>query len=94
VAQHAQFPDRFCAAAELSSPITGAIWYGFWHFLAQAAQLFVASAESVSSLAGALPAALMFIFLLAIGSLVSASLGASLDPKKLLVYPIPTASCL
>jgi ABC-2 type transport system permease protein len=72
------------------SVVTGIIWYGFWTFLAQAAQVFVTSAESVSSLAGALPAALMFVFLYwQLAPLVSASLGASLDLKKLLVYPIP-----
>ena len=74
------------------SVVTVALRYNFWAFLAQAAQVFVASAESVSALAGALPAALMFVFLYwQLAPLVSASLGASLDLKKLLVYPVPHA---
>jgi len=72
------------------SLMTGLIWYGFWAFLAQAAQVFVATAENSPALPSALPAGLMFVFLYwQLAPLVSASLGASLDLKKLLVYPIP-----
>src|SRR5260221_14530123 len=76
--------------AAIFSVVTAVVWYAFWTFLAYAAEAFIASAESAEALARPLPIALMFVFLYwQLAPLVSASLGASLDLKKLLVYPIP-----
>ena len=72
------------------SIITALVWYGFWTFLAFLAEEFTSSVEAASMIRQTLPAGFMFIFLYwQLAPIVSASLGASLDLKKLLVYPVP-----
>jgi len=72
------------------SIITALIWYGFWTILALMAEQFTASAEAIDLIRTGLPTGLMLIFLYwQLAPIVSASLGASLDLKKLLIYPVP-----
>lgn len=72
------------------SIITALIWYGFWTFLAWMAEQFAASAEAGDLIRAGLPTGLMLVFLYwQLAPMVSASLGASLDLKKLLIYPVP-----
>jgi hypothetical protein len=75
------------------SLITAAVWYGFWTFLALMAEEFASSVNTSEVLRRGLPAGLLFVFLYwQFAPIVSASLGASLDLKKLLAYPIPHRS--
>src|SRR5262249_16977589 len=70
--------------------ITALVWYGFWTVLAYAAGQFTASAEAIDLIRTGLPTGLMLVFLYwQLAPIVSASLGASLDLKKLLIYPVP-----
>ena len=76
--------------AAIFSIITAIIWYGFWTFLAYIAEEFTSSPLSTSAIRIGLPTGLMFVFLYwQLAPLISASLGASLDLKKLLIYPVP-----
>ena len=72
------------------SIITAVVWYGFWTFLASIAYELTSSAEAAGVIRQGLPIGLMIVFLYwQVAPIVSASLGASLDLKKLLIYPIP-----
>jgi ABC-2 type transport system permease protein len=65
------------------------IWYGMWAFVALGAFALTAGAAP-EQLESVLPRALLAIFAYwQLSPMVSASLGASLDLRKLLVYPIP-----
>jgi len=66
----------------------GAVWYGVWTVLALVVQDLTASASSQQLERGLAPT-LFFVFAYwQLSPLVSASLGTSLDFRKLLVYPI------
>jgi ABC-2 type transport system permease protein len=72
------------------STITGLLFYGFWAFIAFGAEAFFANPESVHLFKVALPMSLAVVVLYwQVAPVVSASMGASLDLKKLVVYPIP-----
>jgi len=72
------------------SIITALVWYGFWTVLAYLSEQFTASAEALDLIRTGLPTGLMLVFLYwQLAPIVSASLGASLDLKKLLIYPVP-----
>jgi len=72
------------------SLITAFIWYGFWAFLALTAEEFMSSADAAEAIRIGLPAGLMLVFAYwQLAPIISASLGASLDLKKLLIYPVP-----
>lgn len=72
------------------SILTAVVWYGFWVVLAFVAEQFAEFGASTGKQIVALPIGLMFIFLYwQLAPLISASLGASLDLKKLMVYPVP-----
>lgn len=72
------------------SILTSLIWYGIWVFVAIVAQDFFSSAETGEMIRRGLPTGLMFVFLYwQLTPIMSASLGASLDLKKLLIYPVP-----
>ena len=64
-------------------------WYGFWLFVAVAAALFAAHAPA-DLLHSGFPLALLAIFIYwqAI-PILSASMGSSIDLRKILVYPVP-----
>ncbi|MBM3774490.1 MAG: hypothetical protein FJW37_04925 [Acidobacteria bacterium] len=80
-------PQRRGAALSL---VTGVIWYGFWILLAAFARQFTSGPENPARIRTALPTGLLFMLLYwHLAPLVSASLGASLDLRKLRVYPIP-----
>ena len=72
------------------SILTALLWYGFWVVLAFVAEQFAEYGQSAAKQVRALPIGLMLIFLYwQLAPLISASLGASLDLKKLMVYPVP-----
>jgi ABC-2 type transport system permease protein len=72
------------------SLITALLWYGFWTFLAFMAEEFMSSSSASDAIRKWLPIGLMIVFLYwQVAPIVSASLGASLDLKKLLIYPVP-----
>src|ERR1041385_3630466 len=72
------------------SAVTGTIWYGFWSLIAVTAFRFTADAADLAALRVNLPVGFLLILMYwQLAPLVSASLGASLDLKKLLAYPIP-----
>jgi ABC-2 type transport system permease protein len=72
------------------SILTSLLWYGIWVFVAFMAQDLFSSAEAGELVRRALPIGLMFVFLYwQLTPIMSASLGASLDLKKLLIYPVP-----
>jgi ABC-2 type transport system permease protein len=70
--------------------ITSLLWYGLWISMAYAAYQFTVEPNARATVQLALPRGMLFV----IGywqftPLLVASLGAALDLKKLLVYPIP-----
>jgi ABC-2 type transport system permease protein len=78
------------ARGAVFSALTGLIFYGFWAMVALMVQAYFAAGENVDVFKLALPMALAVVMLYwQVAPIVSASLGASLDLKKLIVYPIP-----
>lgn len=79
-------------ASAIFSAITGLLFYGFWLFGAYAGQAFLANPENRENFEQILSPTLLLMFLYwQITPVITASMGASLDLKKLLVYPIPHA---
>jgi len=73
----------------LFSAITGAIWYGFWCFIAATISLFAASADA-ASLRLWVPGGLLLVCLYwQFVPILSASMGSGLDLRKLQIYPAP-----
>ncbi len=71
------------------SLIVACIWYGFWAMVAFAAFNFTSGAPA-ALLRAYLPAGFLIVFVYwQVAPMMSASMGASLDFRKLLVYPIP-----
>jgi ABC-2 type transport system permease protein len=72
------------------SAVTGTLFYGFWAILAFVADAFYSNTDNVELFRYATPMSLLVVmFYWQVAPVVSASLGASLDLKKLIVYPIP-----
>src|SRR5579862_403270 len=72
------------------SAFTGLFFYGFWAFLGWAAMLFFSLPDQAPFFVPVLSSGLMFVMLYwQLAPIISASFGASLDLRKLLVYPIP-----
>jgi ABC-2 type transport system permease protein len=70
--------------------IFGVIWYGFWTVAAVATARVVANPDDIGLLKAAAPGALLIVFLYwQVVPLLMAATGASLDLRKLRVYPIP-----
>src|SRR5438045_2436600 len=71
---------------------TGLVWYGFWTAISIAAFQYTSAPPGDNPVAAVrlnLPVGFMLVMMYwQLAPLVSASLGASLDLKKLLVYPI------
>ena len=83
------FSMRFGGRAGIMGVITGMLWYGLWFFGGCAAWWF-ASHSSPAMLAYYLPIGLLMIcFYWQLVPILSASMGAALDMRKLLAYPIP-----
>jgi ABC-2 type transport system permease protein len=72
------------------SAVTGAVFYGFWAFLAWVAMQYFGDADNVSGLSVVLPASLLVVLAYwQLSPVISAGFGASLDLRKLLAWPIP-----
>lgn len=72
------------------SILTSLVWYGIWVFVAFVAEEFFSSANTGDLIRRGFPAGLMLVFLYwQLTPIMSASMGASLDLKKLLIYPVP-----
>jgi ABC-2 type transport system permease protein len=73
------------------SALTSLVWYGFWAVAAVGLAAFTSEADSRRDIERLFPAMLIFVILYwQLAPILVASMGASLDLKKLLVYPIPT----
>ncbi|HWB85345.1 MAG TPA: hypothetical protein VG675_14475 [Bryobacteraceae bacterium] len=71
------------------SLITGIVWYGFWCFASYGIYSLAASANA-AILRASLAIAFLLVFLYwQVVPVISASMGSSLDMRKLLVYPVP-----
>jgi ABC-2 type transport system permease protein len=78
-------------AGALFTAFTSLLWYAFWAVAAVGVAAFTSDAESRRDIEMLLPAMLVFaIIYWQFAPILVASLGASLDLKKLLVYPVPT----
>ena len=78
------------ARGAIFSALTGLVFYGFWAMVAFVAETFFSTPENADLFNLALPIALAIVTLYwQVAPVISASLGASLDLKKLIVYPIP-----
>jgi ABC-2 type transport system permease protein len=72
------------------SAFTGLVFYGFWAFLAWAAMLYFSLPDQAPFFVPVLSSGLLAVMLYwQLAPIISASFGASLDLRKLLVYPIP-----
>lgn len=72
------------------SAITGLVFYGFWTLLATGAASYFANPDNAAAFVPALSSGLLFVTLYwQLAPVISAGFGASLDLRKLLVYPIP-----
>jgi ABC-2 type transport system permease protein len=77
----------------LFSLLTAAIWYGFWVLLAIGAEEVTAARAWQRQIEAMLPIGLLAVFAYwQLAPIASASMGASLDLRKLLVYPAPRRS--
>ncbi len=75
------------------SIIVGVLWYGFWTLLAAVAEELTATPELRKQIVSFLPAGLLAVFAYwQLAPLASATMGASLDLRKLLIYPVPRRS--
>ena len=75
------------------SSVIAVLWYGFWTALAALAEELTAAPGLRTLIASWLPVGLLAVFAYwQLAPLASASMGASLDLRKLLVYPVPRRS--
>ncbi|MDQ6676927.1 MAG: hypothetical protein M3Z09_06500 [Acidobacteriota bacterium] len=82
-------------AAATVSWISGLLFYGFWAVAGFGAQAFFANPENGHLFSIVLPSGLLLMFLYwQVTPVITASMGASLDLKKLLAYPIPHGKLL
>src|SRR5438552_2518134 len=86
---HAQLRSMQFGRGSLFGLVAGVIWYGIWTMLAVLAGVMTADAPA-RALRQFMPLALAGVCAYwQLIPMVSASLGASLDMKKLLAYPVP-----
>ena len=84
------FPRSNKAGLFFTSILTAG-WYAIFGYLAFLAAFLLARPEEIDAFRKILPAALLMCFLYwQLIPVLMASLGSSLDMRKLLVYPIPT----
>jgi ABC-2 type transport system permease protein len=77
-------------ASAVFAAITGLLFYGFWVIAAYVAQAFLANAGNSEAFGQVLSPALLIVFLYwQVTPVITATMGASLDMKKLMVYPVP-----
>lgn len=80
---------RFTTRGRAMALVAGVVWYGWWAFAASAAGLAIAGADA-EQLRVYAPVGLLGIFAYwQLMPVASASMGSSLDLRKLLPYPIP-----
>ena len=88
--------NRFPRANQVGVAFTGImglIWYGLFGYLSVIAAYLLSSPSELPSLGGAIPGALLLCFLYwQFIPVLTASMGSSLDIRKLLVYPVPRGS--
>jgi ABC-2 type transport system permease protein len=73
--------------------VVAVFWYGFWTLLAAFAEELTSAAQLRTQIEAWLPAGLLAVFAYwQLAPLASATMGASLDLRKLLVYPAPRRS--
>ena len=83
------FPRSNKAALAVNAFLT-LVWYGGFAFLAGLAAILLSNPDELSMIHDVLPSALLVCFLYwQLIPVLMASMGSSLDTKKLLVYPIP-----
>ncbi|MDQ6705259.1 MAG: hypothetical protein M3Z85_04745 [Acidobacteriota bacterium] len=84
------FRLRSRMGGSIFSALTGLIFYGFWAVLAFGAEAFFANADNRELFPLVLSTGLMIVFFYwQLAPIATASMGSSLDLRKLLVYPIP-----
>jgi ABC-2 type transport system permease protein len=84
------FPRSNKAALAVNAVLT-TVWYGGFAFLAGLAAVLLSNPDELGFIHDVLPSALLICFLYwQLIPVLMASMGSSLDTKKLLVYPIPT----
>ena len=72
--------------------VIGAIWYGFWTLAAIAVARIISNPANLGLLKATVPGGLLLVFLYwQVVPLLMAATGASLELRKLLVYPIPVS---
>lgn len=77
----------------LFSVLIAVLWYGLWTFLAAVAEELTAAPQLRPQIEMWLPVGLLAVFAYwQLAPLASATMGASLDLRKLLVYPVPRQS--
>jgi ABC-2 type transport system permease protein len=73
--------------------IVALFWYGFWTLLAVVAEALTAAPGLRTEIENWLPVGLLAVFAYwQLAPMASATMGASLDLRKLLVYPVPRRS--
>lgn len=91
-AQWCSTRNRFLHANRAGTALTtllGVVWYGAFCYLAVVVAFLLSSPDESASLRNALPAAFLVCFLYwQLIPVLTASMGSSLDIRKLLVYPI------
>ncbi len=74
------------------STVIGMVWYGFWVLVSIAGARLVADPTDVKLIRAALPGTLLVVFLYwQVVPVLMAATGASLELRKLKVYPIPVS---
>src|ERR1035438_7026836 len=80
---------RFGGRGSVVSAVASLLWYGLWFFAGCAAWYWTAHAQA-ASLSFNLPIGFLLVcFYWQLVPILSASMGAALDMRKLLAYPIP-----
>ncbi|MGA3042269.1 MAG: hypothetical protein ABSF54_15915, partial [Bryobacteraceae bacterium] len=75
------------------SLVVAVFWYGFWTLLAVVAEELTAAQGLRTAIVAWLPAGLLAVFAYwQLAPLASATMGTSLDLRKLLAYPVPRRS--
>ncbi len=91
-AQWRTFRNFYPRAGVAWSAIIGVIWYGFWLIASVAAAAFVSDPKNADNVKSLLPGAMLIVFLYwQVVPVLMAATGASLELRKLKVYPIPTS---
>ncbi|HMD51021.1 MAG TPA: hypothetical protein VKG79_18035 [Bryobacteraceae bacterium] len=88
--------NRFPRANQVGLAFTGlmgVLWYGVFAYLAVVAAFLLSNPSELATLRRAAPGALLLCFLYwQLIPVLTASMGSSLDIRKLLVYPVPRGS--